>query len=109
MDTGCRISEALTLKVRQIDMDNTLLTLDGKGRKQRIIPFSFQLRKALHRFIADFDRKPDSPLFATRENTPVNRMTALRGVKIPCARLGFKVCGGEVQCFICKRCSDIHR
>jgi integrase/recombinase XerD len=89
LDTGCRISEALALRVRDLDMDNMLLTLDGKGRKQRIIPFSFGLRKALHRFIADFDRKPDSLLFATRENTRVNRMTALRGVKILCAHLGF--------------------
>jgi integrase/recombinase XerD len=89
LDTGCRITEALTLRVHDVDMENLLLTLDGKGRKQRIIPFSFQLRKTLHRFIADFDRKPDSLLFATRENTRVNRMTALRGVKILCTQLGF--------------------
>jgi len=89
LDTGCRISEALTLRVRDIDMDNMLLTLDGKGRKQRIIPFSFGLRKAVHRFIADFDRKSDYLLFATRENTAVRRMTALRGVKILCTELGF--------------------
>jgi integrase/recombinase XerD len=89
LDTGCRITEALTLRVRDIDMENMLLTLDGKGQKQRIIPFSFQLRKALHRFIADFDRKPDSLLFATRENTRVNRMTPLRGVKLLCVQLGF--------------------
>jgi len=53
LDTGCRITEALSLRVRDVDMDNMLLTLDGKGRKQRIIPFSFVLRKALHRFIGD--------------------------------------------------------
>ena len=29
LDTGCRISEALTLRVREIDMDNMLVTLDG--------------------------------------------------------------------------------
>jgi len=89
LDTGCRITEALTLHVRDVDMDNMLLTLDGKGRKQRIVPFSFGLRKALHRFISDFERKPDSLLFATRENIPVRRMTALRGVKILCGKLGF--------------------
>ena len=89
LDTGCRITEALTLRVRDLDMDNMLLTLDGKGRKQRIIPFSFGLRKVLHRFITDFDRKPDYLLFATRENTAVRRMTALRGVKILCTELGF--------------------
>jgi len=89
LDTGCRITEALTLHVRDLDMDNMLLTLDGKGRKQRIIPFSFALRKALHKFMADFELKPDHFLFATRENTRVRRMTALRGVKILCSQLGF--------------------
>jgi integrase/recombinase XerD len=89
LDTGCRISEALTLRVCDVDLDNMLLTVDGKGRKQRIIPFSFGLRRALHRFIADFDRKADYLLFATRENSAVRRMTALRAVKVLCARLGF--------------------
>jgi site-specific recombinase XerD len=89
LDTGCRITEALTLRVCDVDLDNMLLTVDGKGRKQRIIPFSFGLRKALHRFITDFDRKPDYLLFATRENRSVRRMTALRAVKVLCARLGF--------------------
>jgi len=35
LDTGCRITEALTLRVSDLDMDNLLVTLDGKGRKQR--------------------------------------------------------------------------
>lgn len=89
LDTGCRITEALTLRVRDLDLENMLLTLQGKGGKQRIIPFSFGLRKALYRFITDFGRNPDSLLFGTRENTRVNRMTALRGVKLLCERLGF--------------------
>lgn len=89
LDTGCRISEALTLRVREVDMDNMLMTLDGKGRKQRIVPFSFMLRKALHRFITEFKRTPDSLLFATRQETPVGRVIALRGVKLLCKRLGF--------------------
>src|SRR5580693_8746737 len=46
LDTGARISEALGLRVRDIDFDNLLVTLDGKGRKQRITPISFELRKA---------------------------------------------------------------
>jgi len=90
LDTGCRISEALTLRVNDVDLDNMLVTLDGKGQKQRIVPFSFALRKALHRFISEFDRKPDSLLFATRQETRVGRMTTLRGVKILCEQLGFE-------------------
>ena len=69
LDTGCRITEALSLRVADVDMENMLITFDGKGRKLRIVPFSFTLRKALHRFIADFRGKPDSLLFATLQDT----------------------------------------
>ena len=77
LDTGARISEALGLRVSDVDLDNMLLVLNGNGRKQRLVPFSFALRKALHRFIADF-LKPDSLLFATQVGVQVRRMTALR-------------------------------
>ena len=99
LDTGCRITEALTLRVCDVDMDNMLITLDGKGRKQRIVPFSFALRKALHRFIADFGRKPESLLIATRESTPVRRITALRSIKLLCERLGFTPPGRTLHSF----------
>jgi integrase/recombinase XerD len=89
LDTGCRISEALTLRVCEIDMDNMLVTLDGKGRKQRIVPFSFELRKALFRYITDFKRKPDSLLLASRNETQLGRRVMLRDVKLLCKRLGF--------------------
>ncbi len=123
LDTGCRITEALTLRVCDVDMENMLITLDGKGRKQRIVPFSFALRKALHRFIADFNRKPDALLFATREGIQVRRITALRSVQWLCRHLGFdppartlhafrhtfavNYLGGAGPCSICRRCSGI--
>lgn len=54
LDTGCRITEALNLRVRDVDIENLLIPLDGKGRKQRIVPFSLALRKALFRYISDY-------------------------------------------------------
>jgi integrase/recombinase XerD len=89
LDTGCRITEALTLRVRDLDMDNLLVTLDGKGRKQRVVPFSFELRKALFRFVKDFGRKLDSLLFPNRSETLLGRRNVLRDVKLLCKRLGF--------------------
>lgn len=90
LDTGCRISEALRLRVREIDLDNLLVTLDGKGRKQRIVPFSFELRKALFRYISDFSRRTDSLLLASRNETQLGRRVMLRDVKLLCKRLGFQ-------------------
>lgn len=89
LDTGCRISEALSLHVSDIDLDNLLVTLDGKGRKQRVVPFSFELRKALVRFIRDEALRPDHLLFSTRSRTRVSRRNVLRDVKELCHTLGF--------------------
>ena len=89
LDTGCRISEALSIRVRDIDLDNLLLTLDGKGGKQRIVPFSFELRRAMFRYISECSRKPDYLLFATRNETKLGRRVMLRAVKNLCTRLGF--------------------
>jgi integrase/recombinase XerD len=88
-DTGARIGEVLGLRVSDINMDDLLVCLDGKGRKQRIVPFSFELRKALHRYITDFNRKPESLLFATSGGTALQRRNVLRDVKMLCRSLGF--------------------
>jgi integrase/recombinase XerD len=39
LDTGCRVSEALSLQLQDSDVDNLLLTLNGKSAKQRMVPF----------------------------------------------------------------------
>jgi integrase/recombinase XerD len=66
-----------------------LVTLDGKGRKQRVVPFSFELRKALHRYVRDYPRKPDAFLLASKNETMLGRRVMLRDVKRLCKRLGF--------------------
>jgi integrase/recombinase XerD len=50
VDTGCRIDELLTARTADVDFDNLLLLVTGKGRKQRKVPFSIELRKILFRF-----------------------------------------------------------
>ncbi len=42
LDTGCRIDEVLSATVRDFDCENLLLTVVGKGDKQRLVPFSFE-------------------------------------------------------------------
>jgi integrase/recombinase XerD len=88
LDTGCRITEATGLKVSDVDMDNLLLTLTGKGRKQRKVPFSLELRKVLYRYIRDFE--PKHLLLASRAGDEMGRGTALHDVKRLCRRLDFE-------------------
>lgn len=90
LDTGCRVGEALSIRVGEIDFDNLLLTLDGKGGKQRMVPFSFELRRAMFRYISDFQRKPDYLLLTTRNETKLGRRVMLRAVKNLCGRLGIQ-------------------
>lgn len=51
LDCGIRINEALTLRRSQIDLDNLLITVIGKGNKERVIPFSLELRKVIFKFL----------------------------------------------------------
>jgi site-specific recombinase XerD len=51
LDTGVRINEALTLTRSCVDFENLLMTVTGKGNKERIIPFSVEFRKTLFKFI----------------------------------------------------------
>jgi len=51
LDTGCRIDELLTLTRGKADFDNLLVTVRGKGNKERIIPISIELRKKLFKFL----------------------------------------------------------
>ena len=50
LDTGLRMSEMLTLRRDDIDFGNLILKVFGKGRKERLVPFSPELRKRLFRF-----------------------------------------------------------
>jgi len=86
LDTGCRISEALGVQVRDIDFDNLLVTLDGKGGKQRVVPFSFELRRVL--FLHSKDCPAERLLFSTRTQTQLGRRDMLRDVKLHCERHG---------------------
>lgn len=50
MDTGLRISEALSLRHGDVDFDNLILKVLGKGQKERLVPFSPELRRRFYRF-----------------------------------------------------------
>src|SRR2546426_10447632 len=84
--TGARISEALGLKWSDVDFDNLLVTLHGKGSKDRKVPFSVDLRRLLVKF-----QHSHSPyVFATMNGTALDRHVAARDVRKLCKRLEIK-------------------
>lgn len=85
LDTGLRIDEAVNLQRTKIDFDNLLLTVTGKGNKERIIPFSNELRKSLYRFSTEHSH---NFVFSTHDGNKMHRNVVLRDFKILCKKLG---------------------
>lgn len=90
LDTGLRIDEALTLKRSNLDFDNLLLTVIGKGNKERIIPFSIELRKSLFKFIQTHDF---NLVFCTRHGGKITYCNALRDFSKTVKELGIELKG----------------
>jgi site-specific recombinase XerD len=71
IDTGMRIDEALSAKLKDVDLDQSLITITGKGGRKRTIPISFEMRKRLYVWIKKRGDNPCPFLFPT---STYNRM-----------------------------------
>lgn len=49
--TGIRVSELVNLKVEDIDLNDRILKVEGKGKKQRIAPFSNQTKEVIEEYL----------------------------------------------------------
>lgn len=87
IDTGLRINECLTLERSKIDLDNLLLSVIGKGNKERIVPFSYELRKVLFKYSAlhKFEL-----MFCTKNGCKVSYDNILRDFYLLFKKLGIK-------------------
>ena len=66
LDTGMRMSELLGLACKDVDLNNLVLRVNGKGNKQRLVPMSIELRKRLYRHLANHEQ---ARVFCTRTGT----------------------------------------
>ena len=88
LDTGLRIDESLSLRREHVDMENLLLRVIGKGRKERVVPMSFEMRKVLWKWMRSGERNrgndiPTSDLvFPTRTEVKLEYRNMLRDFKI---------------------------
>lgn len=97
LDTGARISEILGLRVSDIDLQNCLLTLHGKGSKTRIVPFSPELRKVLFKYLNLRVTRSDSLVFTTRNGLPVPYTNVHKEFKNLLTRLGIQNVDGGLH------------
>lgn len=85
LDVGARIDEALSLQWSDVDFDNLLVTLHGKGSKDRVVPFSYELRKVLYRWK---QKNTAAIVFPCVAGHKMNRRNVLRDVKLLCKKIG---------------------
>ncbi len=85
LDNGLRIEEALSLRREDVDLDNLLIRVSGKGGKYRLVPMSLEIRKVLFRWLSKTEQ---SLVFGTRSGTKQRQRNALRDFKALGAKLG---------------------
>ncbi|MEO0144457.1 MAG: site-specific tyrosine recombinase XerD [candidate division WOR-3 bacterium] len=51
--TGMRVSEALSLKVYDVNLDDRIVRISGKGNKERIVPFHETAREFLYKYLTN--------------------------------------------------------
>jgi len=83
---GLRISELIGLRVRDVALDEGLVTVVGKGEKQRVVPLGGGAVRAVRRYLRErrpaLDRgQSDGTLFLNHHGRPLTRMGAWKIVR----------------------------
>ena len=76
--SGLRLSELCALRWRDLDLDDGLVTVLGKGNKQRSVPVGSHARNALTAWRADTGADNDAPVFPGRHGPITPRAVQLR-------------------------------
>ena len=77
--TGARVSEVVGIGLEDLDFDEELILLTGKGSKQRLVPMGSSLASALHDYLAPGGRsafpeaRKDTRLFLNARGGPLTR------------------------------------
>ncbi|MFH1422304.1 MAG: tyrosine-type recombinase/integrase, partial [Planctomycetota bacterium] len=70
---GLRVSELVGLNISSVDFESSMVTVIGKGKKERLIPIGSYAINALKTYLHILsDTKPNSPLFVNKYG---NRLT----------------------------------
>jgi site-specific recombinase XerD len=85
LDCGLRVSECLGLTPADVDFDNLVIRVKGKGNKQRLVPMSIELRKRLYRYSV---KHPGPFVLGTQRGTRVTVRNFQRDMKLIGERLG---------------------
>jgi site-specific recombinase XerD len=88
IDSGMRIDEALGAKLADVDLEQSLIKITGKGSKVRIVPISFEMRKRLFLWIKKRGDNPSPYLFPTSTYNRMEYHNYRRDLKVILDKLG---------------------
>ena len=90
---GLRVSEAVELRISDVDVDSGILTCKGKGSKTRRVPVGKSAVEWLKRYLI-FRRKKENAeinnLFVSFSGKPINRQTIFKFIKEYAGKVGLE-------------------
>ncbi len=91
--TGIRVSELVNLEMVNIDFDNEILRIMGKGRKERIVPLTDIAVKYLHLYIDNYRQEllgktTSNYVFISRNQKNISRQAFFKIIKSLCVEKG---------------------
>lgn len=94
--TGARVSEAANLELGQIDLEDGIAMLTGKGSRQRLVPLGSKAAEAIARWLPDrlsiIRRKEQAdPLFTSIRGRRLSRQAIFNVVREAAMRSGIDV------------------
>lgn len=90
---GLRISEATGLKLEQVNLKEGVVMVQGKGRKQRLVPLGNKVARSIREYLeSDWEAKGRTEtLLLNRFGKPLSRMGAWKIVQRICAVADLRV------------------
>lgn len=79
--TGIRCSELCSIRIKDIDMDEKVIRIAGKGRKERYVLFGKKAKQRIAQYLKEERPKPADErdlLFVSHRNEPLNQRTVQR-------------------------------
>ncbi|WP_413852603.1 site-specific tyrosine recombinase XerD [Candidatus Ruminimicrobium bovinum] len=79
--TGLRVSELINLKFDNINIEEKFVTIIGKGKKERLIPFTDIAKTYLKLYLSNRKKSKSDFIFLTRLGKPISRIEFWRQLK----------------------------
>jgi len=81
--SGLRISEACNLKIGDVDMENMTITVEGKGGRQRLVPFGEKSLDILKKYMLEsrteiLKKRACEFVFVSKKGSYINRKSVWR-------------------------------